>query len=86
MERGNLRFVNAAAKSPKQILIFNDGLLTSNNLDNCSAVFPIEKLLNAEIRKPYTKTSQMLVQTNIKHNFDLLSLLQSWFLPFNYLL
>lgn len=90
MECGILRFVNAAAKSPKQILIFNDGLLTANNSDSCSVTFPIKKLLNAEIFKHCIKTSQMLVetkkQTNNQSNSDLTSILQGWLLTFNDLL
>lgn len=65
---GNLKFVNAAAKSPKRTLILNNGLLTSSNLDRCSVIFPIKKLLNAEILSP---APQMLMETNIKFNSDL---------------
>ena len=69
MECGNSKFVSAAAKSPKQILIFNNGLLTSSNLDSCSVIFPIKKLPNTEI---LSTTPQMLVETNVKFNSDLI--------------
>lgn len=45
-----------------------NGLLTSSNLDSCSVVFPIKKLLSAEI---LGTAPQMLVETNVKFNSDL---------------
>lgn len=49
----------------KQILIFNNDLLTLSNLESCFVIFPIKKLLNAEI---LSTAPQMLVETNIKFN------------------
>lgn len=42
-------------------------------LDSCSIIFPIKKLLNAEI---LSTVLQMLVETNIKFNGDLICILQ----------